>query len=551
MDPQHEPSPRRILGRKIHLKPRKTNLLFIIPARGGSKGIPGKNLVLLAGLPLLAHVIRAAQEAMERLSHVSSRLIVSTEDPRIAETARRWGAGVPFPRPRRLAGDRSPTLDAVRHALKKLADTEGYRPDAVVLLQPTSPLVDPSDIAGAIHLFLRHGHPVVSVTQNEHPMEKSFRLVNQVLHPLVRGRQITLRQDAVPTYRLNGAVWIGRAGLLLGGRGFITPRTLGFIMPAERSVDIDTSMDLQIAEALLSHDESHADSSCMRVESRLIGPGKPCFILARAGADGDGNVTMAERLIDAAAEAGANAISFQPFRADEPALSKPLEVQGGDPGIRRNGSRPETTRRRKIPPEGFRRLIRRARDRGIFFIPCPLDESSADFLETLDVPAFKIQSEKLADESFLEHVARKGRPMILSFDRATLREAAQAMDIIRRSGNPPLALLRHPKADPTHAQEADLRIMRTLERAFHRPVGYSDQTEGRDISIAAVAMGAKLLEKPIILNRRRSGSDRSAGIDPREFFRLVQAVRHVEKALDGDKTSHEVAARASVNRRRK
>ncbi len=143
-------------------------ILFVIPARGGSKGFPGKNLACLAGIPLVGHVVSTACQAS--LSHAGSRVVCSTDDPAIADAARRWGAEVPFSRPAVLATDSAQSIDVVKHALLAL----GGQFDAVALLQPTSPLTESEDILGSLNLFQETGAPVVSICQAEHPLEWYF-----------------------------------------------------------------------------------------------------------------------------------------------------------------------------------------------------------------------------------------------------------------------------------------------------------------------------------------------------------------------------------------
>jgi CMP-N-acetylneuraminic acid synthetase len=218
-------------------------LLALIPARGGSKGVPRKNIRDLQGRPLLAWSIEAAIRASS-----VDRIMVSTEDQEIADVARTWGADVPFLRPPELARDDTPGIEPVLHALSRLP---GY--DWVLLLQPTSPLRTADDIEGIIRLCLKHDAPAaVSVCQaSKHPQwmyrcGAEHRLIPYSDKPLV-----SRRQDLPPVYALNGALYLARCDWLLQRRGFIAEETLGYEMPANRSADIDSALDWQWVEFLM------------------------------------------------------------------------------------------------------------------------------------------------------------------------------------------------------------------------------------------------------------------------------------------------------------
>ena len=217
----------------------------VIPARSGSKGVPGKNLRPLGGIPLLAHSIGAARGA-----ECVSRVLVSTDTPAIAEVAGQYGAESPFLRPAALSGDTSPVADAVRH----LVETISQRPDYLLLLQPTSPFRTSEDIDEAFRLLLRSGaEAVVSVCEAaSHPY--LCRTVGEggVLAPFIESPLNTARrQDLPPVYVLNGAVYLIRTDRFLETNSFCPPGAVAYVMPTERSVDIDTEADFQQAEFLM------------------------------------------------------------------------------------------------------------------------------------------------------------------------------------------------------------------------------------------------------------------------------------------------------------
>ncbi|GAB4315059.1 MAG: acylneuraminate cytidylyltransferase family protein [Promethearchaeota archaeon] len=229
---------------------RGAKFLGLVPARGGSKRIPRKNVKLLAGKPLVAHTLDAA-----RRSKLLDRTVVSTEDEAVAAVCRSLGAEVPFMRPAKLATDEASSVDVVVHALKFLEETEGYRPDYVVLLQPTSPLRTSDDVDAAIELVMADPAAdslvsVVEVPHNFHP-DKIMRLEGRYLRGLAGSNRIVDRHQLDRVYARNGAaIYISRAKLVLEGRRLLGERVVPYFMPRERSVDLDDEFDWAVAECL-------------------------------------------------------------------------------------------------------------------------------------------------------------------------------------------------------------------------------------------------------------------------------------------------------------
>ena len=215
----------------------------LIPARGGSKGIPRKNIKLIAGKPLIVWTIEAALR-----SSLLSAVVVSTDDPEIADVARRAGAQVPFMRPAELAQDQTPGLNPVLHALDQLPQF-----DSVLLLQPTSPLRTTGDIEACLRLALKHNAPsVVSVTEaGTHPFWTYSMTEDLALRRFVDAEPIAQRQDLPQVFELNGALYFADANWLRSSGSMLGSETLAFIMPKERSVDLDTLIDWKFAELLL------------------------------------------------------------------------------------------------------------------------------------------------------------------------------------------------------------------------------------------------------------------------------------------------------------
>jgi CMP-N,N'-diacetyllegionaminic acid synthase len=224
------------------------SILALIPARGGSKGVPGKNIRLLGDKPLIAWTIEQA-----RRCPWIDRVIVSTDDPAIADTAVGWGAEVPFLRPAELATDETKMVEVVSHALDWCGQND--RPyEWILLLQPTSPLRDAGDIeAAAKQLEDRGADGVVSVCPCEHsPLWTNTLGPNGEMKDFLRSEAMGNRQGLPTYYRLNGAIYLARSEYFRRCRGFFGDRTFAYIMPSERSIDIDSPLDFQIAEFLVS-----------------------------------------------------------------------------------------------------------------------------------------------------------------------------------------------------------------------------------------------------------------------------------------------------------
>lgn len=225
-------------------------VLGLVTARGGSKGVPRKNLRPVAGRPLIAWTLDAA-----KASRTLTQVMVSTDDPEIAMVARGMGVDVPFLRPAELSGDLSPHLDVVLHALDWLEAHRGATFEYVCLLQPTSPLRSGQDIDAAVERAVsRRAEAVVGITESPVQPHLIHALnSDDTLTPLLpQAAGYVRRQDVPPAYVLNGVIYVNRVESLRRDRTFMPTGTLGYRMPAERSMDVDTEADLRAAEAALA-----------------------------------------------------------------------------------------------------------------------------------------------------------------------------------------------------------------------------------------------------------------------------------------------------------
>jgi N-acetylneuraminate synthase/N,N'-diacetyllegionaminate synthase len=267
-----------------------------------------------------------------------------------------------------------------------------------------------------------------------------------------------------------------------------------------------------------------------------IGVGGRAFLIAEAGVNHNGDLDLAHRLVDAAADAGADAVKFQTFRTD--AL-----VSGAAPKARyqvettgEGESQRAMLARLELSADAHASLRDHAQRRGLVFFSTPFDEASADLLDRLGVELLKVPSGEVTNLPLLRHLAAKRRPILVSTGMCTLDEVATAVETIRAAGDPPVALLHCVSAYPAPVEDTNLRAMDTLRARFGCPVGLSDHSLGIEIALAAVARGAAVLEKHLTLDRALPGPDHRASLEPADFTALVRGVRAIEAALgDGDK----------------
>jgi len=277
------------------------------------------------------------------------------------------------------------------------------------------------------------------------------------------------------------------------------------------------------------------------IAHKTIGEGSPVFIIAEAGCNHNGDSGLAKRLVDVAAEAGADAVKFQTFIADELVThqAEKADYQKINTG---NGNETQCAMLKKLELsfDNFKTLKVYCESKDIVFLSTPFDSRSVDFLDELEIPAFKIASGEITNIPFLSYIACKKKPVILSTGMSTLEEVEKAEEALRQTHNAELVLLHCTSEYPAPAEDVNLRAMNTLYHRFKVPVGLSDHTLGIEIPLAAVALGASVIEKHFTLTKDLPGPDHTLSLEPQELIRLVQSIRSVEKALgDGIKAPAE------------
>lgn len=285
----------------------------------------------------------------------------------------------------------------------------------------------------------------------------------------------------------------------------------------------------------------------VRIGRRFVGPGHPVFIIAEAGVNHNGDLEMAKRLIEVAAESGADAVKFQTFAAEKLVSADAPKAEYQKRTTGEDESQFNMLKRLELSASDYKELVRHANQCGITFLSTPFDETSADFLVELEVPALKVGSGDLTNLPLLRHMAAKGLPMLISTGMGTLGEIEEALAAVMAAGNDQVLLYHCVSSYPAPVEETNLRALNTMMQAFPFPIGYSDHTPGIAVPVAAVALGAVSIEKHFTLDRSLPGPDQETSLEPGELAAMVKSIRQVEAAL-GDGYKRPTLAEANVAR---
>lgn len=271
-------------------------------------------------------------------------------------------------------------------------------------------------------------------------------------------------------------------------------------------------------------------SGIVQIAHHGIGPGNPCFVVAEIGINHNGSIKTALRLIDAAIDAGCEAVKFQKRTVDLVYSPEDLARPRESPFGATNG---DLKRGLEFGRDEYRIIDAHCRERDIPWFASCWDEASVEFMEEFDLPCFKVASACLTHDDLLERHRSTGRPLILSTGMSTMEQIRHAVNLVGRER---LVILHTTSTYPSPVEHLNLRVMDTLRREFRCPVGYSGHEVGLQTSVAAVALGACMIERHLTLDRAMWGSDQAASIEPHGFARMVRDIRTVELALgDGEK----------------
>jgi len=267
----------------------------------------------------------------------------------------------------------------------------------------------------------------------------------------------------------------------------------------------------------------------IQIAGRLVGEGQPCYIIAEAGVNHNGDPALARKLIDIAADAGADAVKFQKRTPSEiltaAALERPYTVPtslGATYGEHRE--------RLELSADDFRMLLAHAKERNITLLASAWDNTSVDFLADLDIPAYKVASADCSNLPLIDYTARKGKPMLISTGMSDLSEVDEAVETARRHTDQ-LVLFQCTSTYPADNDQLNLRVILTYKQRYGCVVGYSGHERGLAPTEAAVALGANVIERHFTIDRTMIGPDHAASLEPMGLQRLVRNIRNIEKAL--------------------
>jgi len=262
------------------------------------------------------------------------------------------------------------------------------------------------------------------------------------------------------------------------------------------------------------------------------------LVIAEAGVNHNGDMHLARQLIEAAAEAGADVVKFQTFQADQLATTKAAKASYQQQTTDKTENQQAMLKRLELSSDQHKQLISHCHNCGIEFLSTAFDDPSIDLLNKLNLKRFKISSGEITNLPYLRRIGRLGKPLILSTGMANLGEIEAALAVLETAGTnrAQITVLHCTTEYPAPMAEVNLRAMQTIGQSFGVAVGYSDHTAGIEVPIAAVALGATVIEKHITLNQNLPGPDHKASLEPKEFAAMVHAIRNIEQALgDGIK----------------
>jgi N,N'-diacetyllegionaminate synthase len=504
----------------------------LIPARSGSKRLPNKHTRLLAGSALIDWTLAAAKQ-----SACFRRICLSTDDPYLQSRAQAFHCN-PFPlRPTELCGDHVPSAAVLQHYLDSLQDVGESLPECVVLLQPTSPFRGAHRIREAIELA--KGDALLSVGPVWKPSQWNRS----------EGADGTQIPSAAFSSCLNGAIYLISVERFLASGELMPPNPQLFHMHAWESIDVDGPLDWLLAQSIAQH----LDPKGHFLEDGVFASGPPCtlpkqeaptvahkdvqtltnsaspFVIAEIGVNHDGSKEKAIELIRMAARCGADAVKFQLFKAETLARQNaPMAIYQTENLQERSGQQ-EMLRKLEIDLTSLRVCKQVAHDLGLQFLCTPFDLDSLDALVELGVDAIKISSGDANHILLLEKAALAPCPVVVSTGMCNWDDVHRIQQIFKMEPQK-LALLHCVSAYPAPLEQSNLRVLDLLKsRGVH--YGFSDHTLGADAALAAVALGARILEKHITLDTSARGPDHAASMNEHAFRDYIRSVQGLATAM--------------------
>lgn len=255
------------------------------------------------------------------------------------------------------------------------------------------------------------------------------------------------------------------------------------------------------------------------------------FIIAEAGVNHNGSLENAIKLIDAAVDAGADAVKFQTFKTENLVCINSSKAEYQLKTTNKNETQYEMLKKLELDVQAHNELIKYSKYKGIKFLSTPFDLDSIDLIAELEIPILKVPSGEITNYPYLKRIGQYRREVILSTGMSSIDEIQEAINVLNTYGTLKISLLHCNTEYPTPMHDVNLNVIKTMKKIFELPIGYSDHTQGIEVPIAAVAMGAVIIEKHFTLDKSMEGPDHKASLEPTELRNMVSAIRNVEIAL--------------------
>lgn len=506
------------------------NVLCIIPARRGPKN---KNMWKVLGKPLIGYTIDDVKESKE-----VSYVVVSSDGEDILEYAKKHGIHA-LKRPDNISGDKADLLDAYKHAVIEMEKQIGKKMDIIVCVMANVPMRPKGIIDRCISLVKEGFDSGLTIFETPEHVDWLYRKEGKELvyawEKIMKKESVPFRrQDLNKYYRIDGSVIAVRRDVLMnaptGKLHTYFGNKIGYVEEDHmEALELHDDWEINLVSSLM---EKKIKTSAIKIGNNKVGKSSPIMIVAELSANHLQNYELAEKTILAMKESGADAVKLQTYTPDTMTIDCDSDNFTIKHGTVWDGKNLHALYQEAYTPwEWQPKLKKLAESLGMICFSTPFDKTAVDFLEEMDVPAYKVASFEITDIPLIEYIASKGKPVIIATGIADEDDITLALEACRRMGNDNVILLKCTSSYPTPMEDVNLLTLADMEKKFKCVVGISDHTMGSVVPIASVAMGASIIEKHFTLDRKMGGPDSAFSMEPAEFREMVNYVRDAEKAL--------------------
>ncbi len=504
----------------------KKRILAIIPARGGSKSVPGKNIKVLGGRPLIAHTIKAALE-----SKYIDRTIVSTDDEEIAKVARTYGAETPYLQPKKIAQYESSALSAVLYAINYVEKKEKYFPELIVYLQPTSPFRNSKHIDETIKLMLKNENleGAFALTEVEqHPYMMFKKDEEGFMIPLVKKENRPLRRQELPeAYVTNASIYVTRREYFNDAEDpkpvcpIFNGKVKGIIIDRESSADINDQIDFHACESIIKFTEKEKTIKIGNSELKEFGK---TFVIAEMAGGHNGNFENALKLIDIAGNSKADAIKLHMYKLKDYIV--PSHKLYND------------IKRLEFNKEEWSKIFKKAKEKKLV----TADKGSLEMASKLGTDAYFLYPACIDDSTLIKNMAQKQKPILIQVGGIKAEEAEETIEKIKSENNNNIMLVHGFQSFPTRLEDIKLNNLKSLKKRFNLPVILEDHTDANTkyasiIPFLGITYGIHGIIKHFTIDRELKFIDYESALNPEEFKEFISDLREIEKSLGNQELS--------------